>query len=611
MNKPTKDYFKNSNQYGSLHIKKHFPEFYEWLLDKYKDYPQDKFPAYLYMYFNDLDCSPTCPVCGKLTPFLSYDRGFQKYCSLKCSNNDPEVIKKKEQTSLKKYGTTKPQQTDIVKQKSRETSLRLYGGQGNESKFIQKKQNQTMIEKYGVKCFSQNKQLLEKSKQTKLERYGNPWYTNIEKVYQTNIKRHGGIGMGSEDIRKKICNTKIENYDDPYYSNREKSKQTCLKRYGVECYTESEQMIDYITQLGREKSKQSHPEIIEFVDADKRIYKCPHPECNKCIERNFISDKYLYNNRIKSHSEVCTRLNEPGKGESSLEGFIKNILDENNITYVERSRKILDGLELDIYIPSHNIAIECNGVLFHSSDGLILNTPFKPKSPKYHIDKYKKCTEKGIQLLTVWEDQIINTPEIVKSLVLSKLGIFNQRIYARNCELKEIKECSKFLKENHIQGSTNSSIKLGLFYKGELVSVMTFSKPSRLSGSKKVDKCRWVLSRFCTKLNTQAIGAAGKLLKYFIKTYNPTIIDSFASNDISNGKLYEKLGFKQNGPITEAYWYIGDHNMIRYHRTSFTKLRLKELGFETGGLTERQIMNQLPFHKIYDSGHTKYTLNLC
>lgn len=611
MNKPTKDYFNNSNQYGYLHIRKHFPEFYEWLLEKYKDSPQDKFPAYLYMYFNGLEQTPKCPVCGNPVPFLSYDRGFQKYCSLKCSNNDPEVIKKKEQTSLERYGTTKPQQSETVKQKSRETSLRLYGGQGNESKSIREKQTQTMLDLYGVECFSQNEELLEKAKQTKLERYGNPWYTNTLKSQQTNIERHGGIGMASQTTKEKICNTKIEKYGDPYYSNREKSKQTCLQRYGVDCYTKSDQMIDYITNLGREKSKQNHPEIEDFIDENRRLYKCPHLDCNECKEKHFVSDKYLYNNRIKSHAETCTILNKPGEGESNLEIFIQKILDENDVKYIKRDRKILNGMELDIYIPSHNIAIECNGVLFHSSDGVILKTQFEPKHPKYHINKYNVCKEKGIQLLTIWEDQIINSPEIVKSLVLSKLGIFKKRIYARNCEVKEIKECSKFLKENHIQGNTNSSVKIGLFYKNELIGLMTFSKPSRLSGSKKINQNTWVLSRFCTKLNTQVIGGAGKLLNYFIKSYNPTSIDSFASNDISNGKLYETLGFKQNGPITEAYWYIGDHNMIRYHRTSFTKSRLKDLGFKIDGLTERQIMNQLPFHKIYDSGHIKYTLNLC
>ena len=79
MNIPQIDDLKNPNQFGKLYIKKHYPEFYEWILDKYKNYPQSKFPAYLYMYFNHMEQPHICPVCGKETIFLDYKRGFQKY----------------------------------------------------------------------------------------------------------------------------------------------------------------------------------------------------------------------------------------------------------------------------------------------------------------------------------------------------------------------------------------------------------------------------------------------------------------------------------------------------------------------------------------------------
>ena len=94
------------------------------------------------------------------------------------------------------------------------------------------------------------------------------------------------------------------------------------------------------------------------------------------------------------------------------------------LKYITNDRKILKGKELDIYIPSHKLAIECNGCYWHSQ---------YPK--EYHYNKFISCKEKEIQLVTVWEDQILNNPEKIESLILSKLGIYERRLYARECSV--------------------------------------------------------------------------------------------------------------------------------------------------------------------------------
>ena len=52
------------------------------------------------------------------------------------------------------------------------------------------------------------------------------------------------------------------------------------------------------------------------------------------------------------------------------------------------------------------------------------------------------------------------------------------RIYARKCTIKQISngEAKPFNEENHLQGHRNAQITYGLFYKGELVQLMSFSK---------------------------------------------------------------------------------------------------------------------------------------
>jgi hypothetical protein len=104
---------------------------------------------------------------------------------------------------------------------------------------------------------------------------------------------------------------------------------------------------------------------------------------------------------------------------------------------------------------------------------------------------------------------------IIKSIIISKINKIENKIYARNCEIKEIdtKDCRDFLNKNHIQGYTTSSIKIGLYYKDDLISVMTL-------GNRRINsKNSFELIRFCNKINFNVIGSASKIFKYFLKKY--------------------------------------------------------------------------------------------
>ena len=113
---------------------------------------------------------------------------------------------------------------------------------------------------------------------------------------------------------------------------------------------------------------------------------------------------------------------------------------------------------------------------------------------------------------------------------LNKLNLTHTKLYARNTRISEIsiKECKEFIDKNHIQGAPNGShIRIGLYDRNELVSVMTFT----------LHQDGWHLDRFCNKLNTNVVGGASKLLKYFINQYNPDVIISFSSTKRSLAKF--------------------------------------------------------------------------
>ena len=127
---------------------------------------------------------------------------------------------------------------------------------------------------------------------------------------------------------------------------------------------------------------------------------------------------------------------------------------------------MLNGLELDLVLPNNNTAIEFNGVYWH-------NELYCDKN--YHLHKTRLCEDKGIELIHVFEDEWSFKQEIVLSIIKNKLNLTPNRVYARKCEIKEIppKKYKDFCEQNHIQGYVSAKIKLGLFYDGELVSIMS------------------------------------------------------------------------------------------------------------------------------------------
>jgi hypothetical protein len=434
---------------------------------------------------------------------------------------------------------------------------------------------ETIIEKYNGPSPFSSEEINNKRKKTMVDKYGvDNIFKDVEYIKEKTFKKHGVTHIS------KLEKTKL---------NRVK---TNIDKYGVSTplLLDENRLKNVESKLNNFNIKYSDLNITKNTGNDINII-CD--ECNSeySIERALLL--YRYENNVNP-CVLCNPINElKSIKEKELSDYIKSL----NIEIIEGDRNILNNLELDIYIPSKNIAIEFDGLYWH-------NELFKDKN--YHLNKTELCEEKGIKLIHVFEDEWTFKQEIVKSRIKNILGFSERKIYARKCEIKEVKtkDKTKFLNENHIQGTVGSNINLGLYHNGELVSLMTFGDLRINMGQKSKDNI-YELLRFCNKLNTNVVGGASKLYEHFIKIHKPNELISYADRRWSQGELYKKLGFELTHKTQPNYWYVIDNN--RKHRFGFRKDMLIKEGFNKE-LSEHEIMLKRKIYRIYDCGNFAFKL---
>ena len=279
---------------------------------------------------------------------------------------------------------------------------------------------------------------------------------------------------------------------------------------------------------------------------------------------------------------------------SEAEEEIANELERRGVIVEKRNRDIIDGKELDIVVPDKRIAIEYDGMIWHSEK-------FN-KDRWYHLNKTIKANNAGYGLIHVFESEYLSNKQLVIDKILHLVGLNkNKKIGARKCTISEVSssEARAFLTKNHIQGFVASTLYIGGYYNNELISVMSF-------------KCnnndKWELTRFASSGKYIIQGIAGKLFSYFIKQYSPEIVTTFADRRWTlsgDNNLYTNLGFKLVKTLDPDYRYTRS-GKEHIHKSNFRKKNLnRKYGFPMT-MTETEMTKQLGYYKIWDCGLFKY-----
>ena len=514
---------------------------------------------------------PWCSQGNKLQ-FNTWDLGYRAGCVLgnRCACVGQLRMQAQKQTLMKKYGVTTVNAIPGVACKRTQTIQQRYGvDHAAQNTQIQKK----MSLRKACRTPEQLQAQQNKRKQTCMAKYGaeHAMQTQLclDKQQHTNQQRYGvNRPLQNESIAKQSSQTQSQHTADLRAQKEQRKIETLIARYSVAA--PSRIGLDSATLSILDDSQA----FCEFAKTHTREEMCQkldvHPHT-----------VYLYSKRYSAeHLFLKPRI-------SSFELSVREYIAQYQGA-VYSNRTILAGKELDIFIPSLNLAVECSGLYWHSELA-------SGKTRNYHADKYQQCQTQKIRLITIWQDQWLFKQPQCKFRLQYLLKSVNPSVSARQCQIQEITsdQSAEFIDNQHIQGVTPARYHLGLIHQDQLVAVMTFRKPRFNQHSD------WEIIRFASRGSVP--GAASKLFQYFVRAHNPSQVVSYCDQSWGDGTVYEKMGF-QHQSTQIGYWYT-DYK-LRYNRMQFQKSRISQLVDNGASLTEWQIMQQLRYDRIWDCGQS-------
>ena len=270
-------------------------------------------------------------------------------------------------------------------------------------------------------------------------------------------------------------------------------------------------------------------------------------------------------------------------------------------------KELLDVLETEFVIDKYSYDLKKDNVLIEINPSYTHNSTIEtwyhkqPLDKNYHYNKSKVAMGNNYFCFHIWDWD-------------DKTKIINyfkdkSKIYGRQCVVKEVsnEEADEFLNTYHFQNTCkNQLIRLGLYYNGALVQLMTFGKPRYNKNYE------YELLRLCSKTEYIIIGGSERLFKYFISNYNPESIISYCDNAKFHGYVYKKLGFilKDYGKPSR-HWYniktkrhITD-NLLRWRGFSQLHGDNKYQSASKGDSNEKLMINN-GYIEVYDCGQSIY-----
>jgi len=594
-----------------------------------------KFTENIYCYINNISSNPKCQYCkNKKVKFICFNKGYNKYCSSKCSSNDPIIKNNKIKTNIQRYWVSHPMKKEEIKENLYKNNLKKYWKKNVfQLQFVKNKIKETNKKKYNCENVMHNKEIKEKLFNTNLKKYWNKCSLQCpiiqNEIQLNNLKKYWvKYILEAEEIINKRKETNKNKWINWWYYNT----KLALKKYST---------FNNLYNI-----------YIYFKNWEYNIY------CNRCKKISIKKHNFIYNRLYIYKLTPCIHCVPIQSNISWIENKFKDFLTKIykvNWEIEQSNRKILEGQEIDLFLSEANLWIEINWLYWHNDSKL--------KDKNYHLNKTNKAKEKGIQLVHIFDDEIKQWMMLIYSILQNK-GLLKKdlyddkkiedlneeyhieltkprKIYARKLKLISIIESKKWekkkykeiLKKYHIQWDDNAKYYYILEEEKENwenipLSIMTFKK---MSVDKNQIKENWdiktfELSRYVTIPWIQIVGWFKKLLSIFkkdiLKEYGDISIKLITYSNLrysnEDNNVYLRNWFNKIGFTWINYYYF--YEWRKYHRFKFRKDQLYykylpeywipvDLDYKKESeawMIEKMREYWIPINKIFDCGHLKW-----
>lgn len=439
------------------------------------------------------------------------------------------------------------------------------------------------------KCAANNSTVNQRKQDTSILKYGtsHPFKSSVvqNKRIKTNLAKYGT--------------------SHPHPWDSDTFKTFIENKYGVSAVRDSSEIHQKIIETIFTVTKESLPiKIAEIESAGQ--YTCVSNISNVVWNSRRISDILLtwkhtcgalFTSRLYYKDGLQVRACPTcSKGTSKLEQEILSFIGRNTNLEVLHRVKLFPPHEVDIYIPSLNLAFEVDGTYWHSSK-------FTPKNKTRY--KFDECKKIGVKLITIPESQYTQHRGIVEAKILNLLGC-STRIYARQCAIAPLDAELRnfFFQQHHIDGDRPATETWALVKNGVTVMAISFGRPGFNTNYD------WEIIRMCSNSNATVIGGASRLIRHFKKMHPRDSIITYANLNWGEGKTYTRAGMRFTGYTNPGYIYVrGDLILTRYQAQKNKLIKL--LGVENYNpfLTGQENMQLAGYLTIYDRGNAVYVLD--
>jgi len=382
---------------------------------------------------------------------------------------DKDLIKKErnennKKTSLERYGTATPLQTDAVKEKIKKSNLEKYGAEYHtQTQAGKDKVRQAVREKYGVDNVFQTEEVKEKIKETTLERYGVAHHNQCQEVRQktiaTNLEKYGV--ENTFQLTDRVEEGMLKKYGHKYSAHvpeiQQRKEQTNIKKYGhkspagnpaIRQKSLNTNMQRYGTQFPQKiteiKKKIVKTNITKYgVDNPAKSSEVKEKIKQTCIKRYGV-EYSLQSSEVREKGYETSKKNNSFSKSKEEESFLKylKIFDDKLIPHVKHP---VLGHNIDYYLPTLDLWVQYDGVYWHGKEKRKNLSKRARKIEKTVVrDELQNKTIKN--LIRFWSDEVeiaVSNEtifDLIKEKIKSKIPEFNKEICHQ--VIKKI-ECSE------------------------------------------------------------------------------------------------------------------------------------------------------------------------